>query len=236
MHPLTPTILKPIAGHPVQAYLDNRLQLYDVLEFILEYTGPADILVSTFSTGEEFLRRLYRLRESGRVTHATLIADLKAASKTVQLWQFMRSVFSEVFLTENHSKVLLVAGFLVTYLGYGYIMSLPDKTPEMIELFWTYNTANVACMSAAWFLLLKHVSIAAESRAGRWLANLTFCGFGIYMVHYFFVGLCYQIIHTLALPVCLRIPASALLIFIFSWSLTYIVKKVMGRKAVYLMG
>lgn len=110
MHPLTPTILKPIAGHPVQAYLDNRLQLYDVLEFILEYTGPADILVSTFSTGEEFLRRLYRLRESGRVTHATLIADLKAASKTVQLWQFMRSVFSEVFLTENHSKVLLVAG------------------------------------------------------------------------------------------------------------------------------
>ena len=25
--------------------------------------------------------------------------------------------------------VLLVAGFLVTYLGYGYIMSLPDKTP-----------------------------------------------------------------------------------------------------------
>lgn len=132
--------------------------------------------------------------------------------------------------------VLLVAGFLVTYLGYGYIMSLPDKTPEMIELFWTYNTVNVACMSAAWFLLLKHVSLPAESRAGRMLANLTFCGFGIYMVHYFFVGLCYLIIQALALPVCLRIPASALLIFAFSWSLVSVVKKVMGRRAVYLMG
>lgn len=132
--------------------------------------------------------------------------------------------------------VLLVAGFLVTYLGYGYIMSLPDKTPEMIELFWTYNTINVACMSAAWFLLLKHVSLPAESKAGRMLANLTFCGFGIYMVHYFFVGLCYQIIQTFALPVCLRIPASALLIFAFSWILASVVKKAMGRRAVYLMG
>lgn len=132
--------------------------------------------------------------------------------------------------------VLLVAGFLVTYLGYGYIMSLPDKTPEMIELFWTYNTINVACMSAAWFLLLKHVSFPAESKAGRMLANLTFCGFGIYMVHYFFVGLCYQIIQTFALPVCLRIPASALLIFAFSWILVSVVKKAMGRRAVYLMG
>lgn len=132
--------------------------------------------------------------------------------------------------------VLLVAGFLVTYLGYGYIMSLPDKTPEMIELFWTYNTINVACMSAAWFLLLKHVSLPAESKTGRMLANLTFCGFGIYMVHYFFVGLCYQIIQTFALPVCLRIPASALLIFAFSWILVSVVKKAMGRRAVYLMG
>lgn len=132
--------------------------------------------------------------------------------------------------------VLLVAGFLVTYLGYGYIMSLPDKTPEMIELFWTYNTINVACLSAAWFLLLKHVSLPAESKAGRMLANLTFCGFGIYMVHYFFVGLCYQIIQTFALPVCLRIPASALLIFAFSWILVSVVKKAMGRRAVYLMG
>lgn len=132
--------------------------------------------------------------------------------------------------------VLLVAGFLVTYLGYGHIMSLPEKTPEQIELFWTYNTLNVACMSAAWFLLLKHVSLSAESRAGRFLANLTFCGFGIYMVHYFFVGLCYYIINILGLPVPLRIPASALLIFVFSWSLVYVVKKALGRKAVYLMG
>ncbi|MBW9201501.1 acyltransferase [Bacteroidales bacterium SW292] len=138
--------------------------------------------------------------------------------------------------TWHVALVLLVAGFLVTYLGYGYIMSLPDKTPEMIELFWTYNTINVACMSAAWFLLLKHVSLPAESKAGRMLANLTFCGFGIYMVHYFFVGLCYQIIQTFALPVCLRIPASALLIFAFSWILVSVVKKAMGRRAVYLMG
>ena len=44
---------------------------------------------------------------------------------------------------------LLVGGFLITYSGYSYIMELPEKTPELVELFWTYNTPNVAMMTLA---------------------------------------------------------------------------------------
>ena len=43
-------LLKPLSDVPLQAYLDNRLQLFDVLEFILSQTGPAKVYVSTFST------------------------------------------------------------------------------------------------------------------------------------------------------------------------------------------
>ena len=101
-------LLKPISDMPLQAYLDNRLQLFDVLEFILLQTGPAKVYVSTFSTSEEFLRRLFSLRKRELILHAVLMADLKAAKKTVNLSTFMGVVFDDVYLTENHSKVLLV--------------------------------------------------------------------------------------------------------------------------------
>ena len=82
-------LLKPISDMPLQAYLDNRLQLFDVLEFILLQTGPAKVYVSTFSTSEEFLRRLFSLRKRELILHAVLMADLKAAKKTVNLSTFM---------------------------------------------------------------------------------------------------------------------------------------------------
>lgn len=101
-------LLKPLSDMPLQAYLDNRLQLFDVLEFILLQTGPANVYISTFSTSEEFLRRLFSLRKRDLILHAVLMADLKAAKKTVNLYTFMDTVFDDVYLTENHSKVLLV--------------------------------------------------------------------------------------------------------------------------------
>lgn len=54
-------IIKPISGTPLQAYLDNRIQLFDIIEKILSETGPAEIYISTFSTSEEFLRRIFKL-------------------------------------------------------------------------------------------------------------------------------------------------------------------------------
>ena len=93
-------LLKPLSDVPLQAYLDNRLQLFDVLE--------AKVYVSTFSTSEEFLRRLFSLRKRQLILHSVLMADLKAAKKTVNLYTFMSSVFDDVYLTENHSKILLI--------------------------------------------------------------------------------------------------------------------------------
>jgi hypothetical protein len=101
-------ILKPLSDAPVQAYLDNRIQLFDIIEKILLETGEADIYISTFSSSEEFLRRIYRLKESGMIRHAVMLADLKASRKTQRLYTFISNVFDEVYLSENHSKVILI--------------------------------------------------------------------------------------------------------------------------------
>ena len=55
-------LLKPLSDAPLQAYLDNRIQIFDIIEKILLETGKAYIYISTFSTSEEFLRRIYRIK------------------------------------------------------------------------------------------------------------------------------------------------------------------------------
>lgn len=131
---------------------------------------------------------------------------------------------------------MLLIGYAITLGGYTYIMNLPERTPEQVELFWTYNTPNVALMSAAFFLLLCRVKLSPSSRLARWLANLTSCGFGIYMIHYFFVRLGYDVGAWLHIPTALRIPFSALIILACSWSIIAIVKRLMGKRSVYFMG
>ena len=138
--------------------------------------------------------------------------------------------------TLSVSLPLLVVGFLITYSGYAYIMELPDKTPEQVELFWTYNTPNVAMMTIACFLLVYRIRISPNSRFASWLASLTTCGFGIYMIHYYFVCLGYDMGEWFHIPAPLRIPFSALIILACSWIIVFFAKKVLGKRSVYLLG
>ena len=131
---------------------------------------------------------------------------------------------------------MLAGGFFITYYGYSYIMELPEKTLEQVELFWTYNTPNVAMMTAAFFLMICRVEIDPNSRIASWLANLTACGFGMYMVHYFFPCAGYDLGAWLHLPAALRIPFSALVILAISWTIVAILRRLLGRSAKYILG
>ena len=131
---------------------------------------------------------------------------------------------------------MLAGGFLITYYGYSYIMELPEKTLEQVELFWTYNTPNVAMMTAAFFLMICRVEIDPNSRIASCLANLTACGFGMYMVHYFFPCVGYDLGAWLHLPAALRIPFSALAILAISWAIVATLRRLLGRSAKYILG
>ena len=111
-----------------------------------------------------------------------------------------------------------------------------NETPELVELFWTYNSPNVTMMTIACFLLVYRIRIKSDSRIAFWLANLTTCGFGIYMIHYFFVFLGYDMGAWLHIPAPLRIPFSALIILACSWSIVALAKKALGKRSIYLLG
>ena len=64
--------------------------------------------MSTYSTSDEFLSGLINLKREGYIKGAVLVADVKAAKKTVILEDIMKQCFDDVILAENHSKVMLI--------------------------------------------------------------------------------------------------------------------------------
>ena len=101
-------ILKPLGDKPYQAYLSNVLQVADVLEWVLEQVGTAEVWQTSFSISEEFLRRLFFIEKSGQVKRFDLVLDHKATNKTLKLWAFITQVIQRTYLADNHSKILLV--------------------------------------------------------------------------------------------------------------------------------
>ena len=101
-------VLKPLGDRQYQAYLSNVLQVADILEWILEQVGTAEVWQTSFSISEEFLRRLFFIERSGRVKRFNLVLDHKATNKTLKLWAFITQVIQRTYLADNHSKILLV--------------------------------------------------------------------------------------------------------------------------------
>lgn len=101
-------ILRPLRVTPFQAYLSNAVQVADILEWILEQVGIAEIWQTSFSISEEFLRRLFFICKANKVSRINLVLDHKATNKTLKLWAFITQVIERTYLADNHSKILLV--------------------------------------------------------------------------------------------------------------------------------
>lgn len=100
-------LLKPIGEVQTQAYFGRHLHTLGLIKWILSQIGPADVWVSSYSTSEEFLRGFRLMRQADSIHSAKMLLDVKASKKTVQLWHMMQACFDEVYLGENHSKVIL---------------------------------------------------------------------------------------------------------------------------------
>ena len=131
--------------------------------------------------------------------------------------------------------LMFAVGYYITYTGFSTTASNPNATETEMELFFTFCSPNVLLMTLATFLLLQNVVIT-NSTVIKVLANMTQCGFGIYMVHYFVVGPFFLLIGPSSLPIPLQVPLMAICIFLCSWAFTALIYKLMPRKAVWFMG
>lgn len=130
---------------------------------------------------------------------------------------------------------LFLAGYAVTFFGFRHITTLPEYSDELLELFFTYNSLNVVLMTAPVFMLVKTTKVKSVYLQ-KALMNLTTCGFGIYMIHYFFTGPSVILMRMIGIPLCLQIPLAAIVAFGASWAIVYVIWKVAGKKAKYIIG
>lgn len=112
---------------------------------------------------------------------------------------------------------LFAVGYTVTLLGFRSMTGNPAATEPQIELFFTYCSINVLLMALAIFLVVQKIRISSQTLRNA-LANLTKCGFGIYMVHYFFIGPCYTLVQAIGIPIGLQIPIAGVFTFALAWA------------------
>jgi surface polysaccharide O-acyltransferase-like enzyme len=138
-------------------------------------------------------------------------------------------------------KVLLLgvpmfaAGYFITLFGYRHMTGIPNHTEPMAELFWTTNSLNVVLMVIPLFMACKVVKIKSD-RIQQMLANLTLCGFGIYMIHYFFIGPAVLLMRALGVHLGLQIPLGAVVALSVSWILVAITYRIFGKNTRWIMG
>ena len=133
--------------------------------------------------------------------------------------------------------MLYVSGFIITYSGYSTMAEQfsYEEAPDMLEMFWQYCSPNVVLMTIGVFLIIQRVKINSP-RTQSILANITKCGFGIYMMHYIFIGPTVILLTPLGLPTPLCVICTVLIVFTVSWLLTIIIYRLLPRAARYIVG
>lgn len=130
---------------------------------------------------------------------------------------------------------LFAIGYIVTYKGFKAMTANPLCTEQEMELFFLYCSPNVALMTASLFLVVRKIRIKSAQRITL-LANLTKCGLGIYMSHYFVVGFGYGVADALAIPVSLRIPVTAIIAFAICWAIVSFCYRLAPKYSKWIFG
>ena len=133
------------------------------------------------------------------------------------------------------SVVCLVVGYAITYCGFRNMTAQEGITERQVELFFLYCSPNVLLMTIAWYLLVQKIEIKSGKMTAA-LSNITKCGLGIYMIHYFVVGIGYGVVDAMGVPVSLRIPVTAFLVFLVSWGIVSSFYKICPKAAKWIMG
>ncbi|MGN0229818.1 MAG: acyltransferase [Muribaculaceae bacterium] len=130
---------------------------------------------------------------------------------------------------------LFAIGYAITYMGFNAMTANPNCTEQQLELFFLYCSPNVALMTIAVFLIVRKVKVESPVVLDA-LANITRCGLGIYMSHYFVVGFGYALAQNIGVPVSVRIPVTATIAFLICWAVVAGCYKAAPRAAKWIFG
>lgn len=104
---------------------------------------------------------------------------------------------------------LFVAGYAITAGGYILTQEHFPGNYAYLEIVWYFNGINVFMMTLPLFAIVQKMAV----RSRRWLSRLASLVFGIYLCHFVFVFVCYDLYDMAMLPYWVRIPCIAVTTF-----------------------
>ncbi len=133
------------------------------------------------------------------------------------------------------SVPLFAVGYIATYIGFKGMTANPNCTEQEMELFFLYCSPNVVLMTIAMFLIVRQVKFSHPKLVAAF-SNITKCGLGIYLVHYFVVGLGYAIADALLIPISIKIPVTAIIVFAICWAFVALCYKLIPKSSKWIFG
>lgn len=128
------------------------------------------------------------------------------------------------------AKVLLVSlpmfvvGYCVTFFGFKSITAIAGQPESLVELFYTYCTPNVLLMTIPVVWIAQKIEISSP-KTEKLLTSLSVSTFGIWMSHYLFLGIIYDLIETLPVHVMVQMVICSVVLLLVTWAFVAIVLK-----------
>lgn len=120
-------------------------------------------------------------------------------------------------------------------MGFKAMTANPNCSEEEMELFFLYCSPNVAMMTIAVFLIVRNIKINSV-KVINLFSNIAKCGLGIYFVHYFIVGIGYKLSDIFQIPIQFKIPVTAVIVFLISWSIVSCIYRIMPKTSKWIFG
>lgn len=89
-------------------YSRHEFSMHQLIAHILEQTGPADVVLSTFSISEAPVRSFYNLSEKGLLKSLSCLFDFMVKKHKIGLLFFANNIVNQIAITKCHAKITLI--------------------------------------------------------------------------------------------------------------------------------
>lgn len=107
---------------------------------------------------------------------------------------------------------LFLTGYAITSFGFVELQRYYPGNYAYLEIIWFFTGINVFMMTLPVFVIIQKLPV----RPNRWLARTASLTFGIYLCHFFFVQVGYDLLTSVSLPVPAKIVSGAIFAFAVS--------------------
>lgn len=97
-------------GHNKSWHLwnDNGLNLHDVLSQVINITGPADIVLCSWSISVPAIKTIIKLKETGLILSSFGVVDLRTRKDHAEAFGMLLNTFDGVRIYPCHAKVIVL--------------------------------------------------------------------------------------------------------------------------------